>query len=219
MGEALDPRALGVYVITSAEFFGRGHLDVAAAAIEGGATALQLRAPELGDDDLLLLATDLASRCRASGVLFVVNDRVDVAVAAGADGAHVGQHDDPAGARERLGAGRVLGISVRDAGEGRFAARAGADYLGVTVWPSATKPEAVAGGVAAVREVAVAVDVPVVGIGGIDPANAELVLAAGAAGVAVISAVAAAPDPAAVVRALRGVVDAHRTIAGTPGHG
>jgi thiamine-phosphate pyrophosphorylase len=207
---ALDPRALGVYVITSADFSGRGHLDVALAAIEGGATAVQLRAPELADRDLLSLATDLASRCRACGVLFIVNDRVDLAVAAGADGVHVGRRDDPAHARERLGPERVLGMSVRDAEEGQFAVKAGADYLGVTVWPTTTKPEAIPSGLAGVREVAAAVDIPIVGIGGIAPGNAEDVLAAGAAGVAAISAVAAVPDPAAVVRALRGIVDAYR---------
>jgi thiamine-phosphate pyrophosphorylase len=209
---ALDPRALGVYVITSADFSGRGHLDIARAAIEGGATAVQLRAPELADEDLLSLATDLASRCRTLGVLFIVNDRVDLAMAAGADGVHVGQRDDPAHVRERIGSRRVLGMSVRDAEEGRFAVKAGADYLGVTVWPTMTKPEAVPSGLAGVREVAAAVDIPVVGIGGIGPGNAEDVLAAGAAGVAVISTVAAAPDPVAAVRALRGVVDAYRTI-------
>ena len=209
---AVDPRALGVYVITSADFTGRGHLDIALAAIEGGASAVQLRAPELPDEELLPLATELASRCRAQGVLFLVNDRVRVAVVSGAGGAHVGHEDDPEGARERLGPGSVLGISVRDAEEARWAVKAGADYLGVTVWPTLTKPRAVASGLAGVREVAAAVDVPVVGIGGIGPANAEDVLDAGAAGVAVISTVAAAPDPVAVVRSLRGIVDAYRTI-------
>jgi len=203
-----DPRALRVYVVTSGTLVsGRGHREIAAAAIEGGATAIQLRAPELDDPALLPLARELASRCRESGVLFIVNDRVDVAMAAGADGAHVGQDDEPEAARATLGRGRVLGISVRDAEQARAAAAAGADYLGVTVWPTATKPEAVGEGLEGVAAVAASTPLPVVGIGGIDLSNAGLVVRAGAAGVAVISAVAAAEDPDAAVRELRAVVD------------
>jgi thiamine-phosphate pyrophosphorylase len=215
----LDPRSLAVYVVTSATRPGRSHEDIAAAAIEGGATAVQLRAPELADEDLMAVATRLVARCREAGVLFVVNDRVDVALATGADGAHVGQDDDPAGARERLGPRPVLGISVRDAGQARVAQADGADYLGVTVWATATKPEAHPRGVEGVREVAAASGLPVVGIGGIAPANAGAVLAAGAAGVAVVSAVASAPHPAAVVRDLRRIVDEHRTLGEARGHG
>jgi thiamine-phosphate pyrophosphorylase len=199
---------LGVYVVTSADLAGRGHLDVAAAALEGGATAVQLRAPELEDDALLPLAADLARRCRDAGALFVVNDRVEVAVRSGAGGAHVGQDEDAGLARRRLGPGMILGVSVGDAGEARVAEEAGADYLGVTVWATDTKPEAVARGLEGVREVAGAVRVPVVGIGGISADNATEVLEAGAAGVAVISAVAAAADPVEAVRALRRTVDA-----------
>lgn len=202
----LDRAKLAVYVVTSASFAGRSHRDVALAALEGGATAVQLRAPELDDEALLALAAGLAERCRAAGVLFVVNDRVKVAVASGADGAHVGQGDDLRGARDVLGPGRVLGISVADAEQAREAASLGADYLGVTVWSTATKPEATAAGLGGVREVAAATRLPVVGIGGIGPANAAEVVRAGAAGVAVISAVAAATDPAAAVRTLAAAV-------------
>jgi len=208
MATRLDPKALRVYVVTSGTLVpGRGHREITAAAIEGGATAIQLRAPELDDAELLPLARDLATACRAAGVLFIVNDRVDVAVAAGADGAHVGQGDAPDEARAALGPGRVLGISVRDAAQARAAEAAGADYLGVTVWSTATKPEAVAEGLDGVAAVAVATSLPVVGIGGIDASNAGRVLGAGAAGVAVISAVAVAADPVAATRELRDVVD------------
>jgi len=208
MATRLDPKALRVYVVTSGTLApGRGHREITAAAIEGGATAIQLRAPELDDAELLPLARDLATACRAAGVLFIVNDRVDVAVAAGADGAHVGQGDGPDEARAALGPGRVLGISVRDAAQARAAEAAGADYLGITVWSTTTKPEAVAEGLDGVAAVAAATSLPVVGIGGIDAANAGRVLGAGAAGVAVISAVAVATDPVAATRELRDVVD------------
>ena len=204
----LDPRSLRVYVLTSGDLSGRSHEDVAEAALEGGATAVQLRAPELADEDLLPVALRIGAACRRAGVVFVVNNSLDVVRACAADGVHVGRDTDVDDARRRVGSGRVLGVSVRDAAEGRAAEAAGADYLGVTVWPSATKPEASARGLEGLLEVVAAVEVPVVGIGGIGPANAGEVLAAGAAGVAVISAVAAAQEPVEAVRVLRRTVDA-----------
>lgn len=201
----LDPRRLGVYVVTSE--IGPGHRDIASAAIEGGATALQLRAPGLDDDELEPLATALVEMCGDAGVPLFVNDRVDIAVGSGAAGAHVGQNDDPGTARGRLGPERILGVSVMSAEEAWVAEMAGADYLGVTVWATATKPEAVAIGLEGLREVAGATALPVVGIGGIDARNAHEVLAAGADGIAVIGAVAAADDPVEAVRALRTLVD------------
>ena len=208
--ERLGARALDLYVVTTGTLVsGRAHGEVAAAALEGGATAVQLRAPELSDDRLLPLATSLAAMCGDAGVLFVVNDRVGVAVESGAAGAHVGQGDEVSGARARLGSERVLGVSVGTVDEARDAENAGADYLGVTVWSTDTKPEAVPVGLDGLRDVAAATALPVVGIGGIDAGNVRQVLAAGASGVAVISAVAAAPDPAEAVRELRSAIDAH----------
>jgi thiamine-phosphate pyrophosphorylase len=142
-------------------------------------------------------------------VLFIVNDRPDVAREVGAHGAHVGQGDDLVRARDRLGPAGVLGVSVTDATQVGGAVACGADYLAVTVWPTETKPEAVPGGLGTLEEVVRAASVPVVGIGGIDPGNAPKVLAAGAAGVAVISAVADAEDPVAATRELVRVVEQH----------
>ncbi|MGZ4132996.1 MAG: thiamine phosphate synthase [Actinomycetota bacterium] len=207
-GPGLDAERLAVYVVTSAAFRGRSHLDVARAAIAGGATAVQLRAPELDDDALTTMAAELVTACREAGVLSIVNDRPGVAVAARADGAHVGQTDDVEGARATLGVDRILGISVATPEQARRAAALGADYLGVTVWSTPTKPEAEPAGPDGVRSVATATSLPVVGIGGIGAANALEVIAAGAAGVAVISAVADADDPVAAARALRDAVEA-----------
>ena len=181
---------------------GRGHRVVALAAIEGGASAIQLRAPELRDDELLPLATELAVLCREAGVLFVVNDRLDVALASQVDGVHLGQRDDLDQARARIGKDGILGMSVNDVEEARAAETAGADYLGVTVWATSTKPEAVAHGLEGLRAIVGATALPVVGIGGIDAVNAGQVIAAGAAGVAVVSAVAAADDPVGATRQL-----------------
>ena len=199
---AFETDSLAVSVVTSSGLApGRGHRDVAVAAIEGGATALQLRAPELSDEQLGPLASDLAERCREGGVLFVVNDRLDVAAQTGA-GVHVGQGDDHSEARRRIGSGAVLGISVSSPGQAVEAERAGADYLGVTVWATATKPEAAPVGVEGLRAVVDATSLPVVAIGGIDAGNAREALEAGAVGVAVVSAVGAAPDPVAATRQL-----------------
>jgi thiamine-phosphate pyrophosphorylase len=193
---------LDVYVVTSAGLVpGRGHADVAMAAVEGGATAVQLRAPELGDDDLWALARELAPRLRERGVLFIVNDRVEVALQGGADGVHLGQGDlsDVESARRgRL----VLGLSVGSSEQARAAEEAGADYLGVTVWATATKPEARPVGLEGLRAIVATTELPVVGIGGVNSSNAAEVIAAGASGVSVVSAVGAAPDPAAATRAL-----------------
>jgi thiamine-phosphate pyrophosphorylase len=203
----LDPRALRVYVLTSARFAGRSHRDVAMAALQGGAGAIQLRAPELPDDELLAVASGLAAACADAGVLFVINDRPEIAAAVGAAGAHVGRADDPSAARRLLGPDRVLGMSVDGGSQAHEAEDLGADYLGVTVWSTPTKPEATPGGLALVRTISTRSTLPVVGIGGIDAANAPSVLDAGAAGVAVISAVAAAPDPIEATRELLRVVD------------
>jgi thiamine-phosphate pyrophosphorylase len=204
----LDPPSLRVYVVTSSAFGHRSHRDVATAALEGGATAVQLRGPELGDGELLELASDLAERCAEAGVLFIVNDRPDIAVASRAGGAHLGQGDDLDDARSVLGSERVLGISVGSIEEMRDAVGRGADYVAVTVWATPTKPEAEPGGLDLVRRVADASPLPVVGIGGIDESNAADVIAAGAAGVAVISAVASADDPVDATRALAAAVGA-----------
>jgi thiamine-phosphate pyrophosphorylase len=212
----LDPWLLGVYVITTGTLVpGRRHREIAAAAIEGGATALQLRAPEMVDEELGSLATELASWCREAGVLFIVNDRLEVALRSGADGVHLGQGDRLEGARDRLGPARVLGISVEDAAQAHAAAEAGADYLGLTVWTTTTKPEARGRGLDGLSSVSRESDLPVVAIGGVNAANARDVLAAGAAGIAVISAVAAASDPVAATRELRQIVDGYRNQEGT----
>lgn len=211
----IDPERLRVHVITSSGLVpGRGHLEVAMAAVEGGADVVQLRAPELSDDELSALASKLARVCRDAGVLFLVNDRIDVAVAIRAGGAHVGQSDHPETARERLGPKGVLGISVATPEQAEAAEMAGADYLGVTVFATPTKPEAIPLGLDGLRAIVGATSLPVVAIGGIDASNARHVLAAGAAGVAVVSAVGAAADPVAATRELGEVVRAHASVRG-----
>jgi thiamine-phosphate pyrophosphorylase len=210
----LDPTALRLYVVTSARpDLRRSHLDVAEAAIAGGATAIQVRAPELDDEQLLPVAREVVRMARDAGIPAIVNDRLEVALRAGADGVHLGQGDAVDGARERLGRDRVLGISVSTPVEARGAEAAGAAYVGVTVWETTTKRDARPMGLHGLAAVARATSLPVVGIGGIDASGAPAVLAAGARGVAVVSAVGGADDMVAATRALRVALD--RATAGT----
>ena len=193
----------GLTVVTSNGLVpGRGHVDVATAAIAGGAHAVQLRAKGLDDRGLLELAATLVALCGPAGVALIVNDRLDVALAADASGVHLGQDDLVPEARRLLGSDRILGVSVADADDARTAAAAGADYLGVTVFSTRTKSDARPVGLDGLARVAAATALPVVAIGGITADRVRAVLEAGASGIAVVSAVGAAPDPVAATRAL-----------------
>lgn len=205
------PLDLRVYVITHAGFRGRSHEEVARAALAGGATLLQLRDKQASARSLVETARRLVALARPEGIPVVVNDRVDVALAAGADGVHVGEEDlAVADARRILGPHGVVGASAGTVEEAVRAEREGADYVGVgPVFPTGTKPDAGAAiGLEGLSRIAGAVRIPVVGIGGITPDNAAEVVRAGAAGVAVISAVADAEDMVEATRRLRQAVDA-----------
>ena len=205
---------LGLYIITGAyPELGRNHLDVARAALEGGADVIQLRAKELGGREILELSLKIREMVDSSGrdCLFVVNDRVDVAMAAGACGVHLGQGDLPAAdARALIGRDMVLGISAMTPEMAEKAQDEGADYLGVgPAYPTPTKADAgFAIGTEGIRKTKQAVDVPVVAIGGINQNNAEQVMETGVDGIAVISAVATAENMLEAVISLRRSVDA-----------
>jgi thiamine-phosphate pyrophosphorylase len=170
------------------------------AVLAGGGRLVQLREKSMSMADLFPLARRLARRCREAGALFIVNDRADLALAVEAGGLHVGQDDLPAAeARRLLRPGMVLGVSTHDEAQARRAVADGADYVAVgSIFPTATKAGFQLVGPELIRQVRPAVPVPLVGIGGITAENAPEVLAAGADGVAVISAICAAPDPRAV---------------------
>ncbi len=184
---------------------GLTHAAAAAAALAGGAPCVQLRAKALSARDLLEEARGIRAAARAAGALLVVNDRLDVALAADADGVHLGQDDLPAArARRLLPSGRLLGVSTHSLVQARRAVADGADYIGVgPVFATATKETGHAPlGLAGLAAIAAAVPVPVVAIGGIGPVEAPQVIRAGAMAAAVISALMAAPDIAGATRAL-----------------
>jgi thiamine-phosphate pyrophosphorylase len=173
------------------------------AALRGGVTALQLREKTLPDREFYeeaLLCRRIASE---RGALFIVNNRVDIALASGADGVHVGESDLPLeAARGLLPKGMVLGFSASSREGGEEAARKGADYLGVgAVYPSPSKPESEVMAPKAVAGI-VGLGIPTVGIGGISPGNAGEAWAMGFTGLAVISAICGAGDPEAAARGL-----------------
>ena len=189
---------------------GRDLGELLDAVIAGGARMVQLREKTWPSGRLLPLAERLRARCREAGVTFVMNDRVDLAVAVEADGVHLGQDDlPPRLARPLLRPGMILGVSTHSVEQAHRAQADGADYVAVgAMFPTGTKPDFELVGPALVRAVRGEIRVPLVGIGGITPDNAGQVIAAGADGVAVISAVCAAADPRAGTQAfLRAIAE------------
>lgn len=185
-------------------------LDTVLAAVEGGVTVVQLRDKRASGKQLYeqaLVLKQALDRCR---VPLLVNDRIDVALAVGAAGAHLGQEDMPCAAARRLvGPSFVLGVSVSTVEQARRAAVAGADYLGVSpVFDTPTKPDTPeATGLAGLSRIRACTALPLVGIGGLHEGNAAAVRRAGADGLAVVSALMAAPDPRAAAQRLRAAID------------
>jgi len=212
MTDRKSPGLWRLYVITDEKVSrGRSHLQVAEASIAGGADVIQLRDKEAPAGKLYRVALRLRRLTREAKVVFIVNDRIDIALAVDADGVHVGQADLPASAaREIIGPGRILGVSVDTVDEAVLAERDGADYLGVgpVFEARGTKPDAGEPlGVDRVSRIRSRCRLPIVAIGGIDAGNARGVREAGADAAAVISAVAAADDIALAARRLKGILE------------
>ena len=170
--------------------------ELAALSFKGGATALQLREKNLPDRDFYEEALDLRDLCRSQNRLLIINDRLDLVLAADADGLHIGQSDLPATVASRLlPKNKILGVSVRTAAEARAALEAGADYLGVgAIFATDSKDDADVITPAAVKDI-MALGAPCVAIGGLTVGNAGQVWDMGFDGLAVISALTAADDP------------------------
>ena len=203
-----------LYVITDAALApGRSHVEVARAALAGGADTVQLRDKSATAQNLCAVASEIQPQARKFGAAFLVNDRVDVALLTGADGAHLGQTDLPCHeARRLLPRPSILGVSAATIAEAKKAVKDGADYIGVgPVFATPTKPDAGEPlGLDRLADLVRAVPVPVVAIGGIHHENVIAVLATGVAGVAVVAAVVSAPDMAAAARALKSRIAATR---------
>jgi thiamine-phosphate pyrophosphorylase len=218
---SFDP---SLYLVTDPAL-GRGRplTEIVAAAVEGGVTLVQLRDKGADGRALLEAARALIALLTPLGVPLILNDRVDVAVAAGAAGCHVGQSDlPPAAARALLGQGAILGLSLDVIEQAPAVDPTVVDYIAHGPFAStATKPDAGAAvgaaGIARVRALPRLQALPLVAIGGLDAGNLGAAIGAGADGIAVVSAVIAAPDPAAAARELAAAIAAARRQRGAAG--
>jgi len=185
---------------------GRSTLEIVRAAVQGGVTCVQLREKTCSTREFIAEALSVKAFLTSCGVPLIINDRVDIALAVGADGVHLGQTDMPlAAARSLTGQGLVIGVSAESIEDAVAAQTRGADYLGVSpVFATPTKTDTAAplglAGLAAIRS---AVKLPLVAIGGLHAGNAAAAVRSGADGIAVVSAIAAADDPAQAARYLK----------------
>ncbi|MFQ5532719.1 MAG: thiamine phosphate synthase [Candidatus Methylomirabilales bacterium] len=201
-----DPRDWGLYVVTDrTQTSGRSLEEVVGAALDGGAKAFQLREKDLEARELAALTQRLLGLIHPAGGLLLINDRIDVAVAVGADGVHLSQRGlPPPVARRLLGPGRLLGVSCHSLTEAEEAQDGGADFvlLGPIFFTPSKASYGPPLGLGVLRDVRPHIRLPILAIGGISHTNRAEVLSAGADGVAVVSAIMAAPDIPRAVGAL-----------------
>ena len=206
----LNRNDMDFYLVTDSRLTRRSVREDVELAVAAGCGIVQYRVKDTPTRVMVEEARALMDICRGRA-LMLVNDRVDVALAAGADGVHIGQDDMAyADARRLLGPDAIIGVTVHDAAEASEATRLGADYLGLSpIFDTGTKADAGHGiGVDAIPPVRAITGLPIVAIGGINTGNTASVIRAGADAVAVVSAVVAADDPGAAVREFIRIVQA-----------
>jgi len=203
---SIDKQDLLLYAVTDRTWMGESTLAAQAkAAIEAGVTMIQLREKNLDYGRFLELAMAVRRVTERSQIPFVINDNVEVALACGADGIHVGQKDQPADeVRRQIGPGKILGVSVQTVQQAICAEQSGADYLGVgAMFLTSTKQDASKVSFETLKTICGTVNIPVVAIGGIGKNNILKLGGSGIAGVAVVSAIFAQPDVSAAAAELR----------------
>lgn len=205
MGRNSVSEIRGLYIITDEIIYpGRTHVDITKAALEGGCRVIQLRDKLATDDYLIEAGMEIRRLTQEAGAIFIVNDRLEVALACDADGLHVGQSDRPAGELRSILGDRILGVSAATVDEAKRAKLDGADYLGVgPVFSTSTKPDAgEATGICLLPLLKASTGLPVTAIGGINESNIAQVARSGAESASVISAVVCADDMVQAVRNL-----------------
>lgn len=205
-----DKRHMLLYAVTDRAWTGERTLyQQVEAALRGGVTCVQLREKELDEAAFFQEARELCALCRRYGVPFIVNDSVEIALACGADGVHVGQEDLAVGeVRRRVGEDMILGVSVHTVEEARRAIRDGADYLGLgAVFPTSTKADVDQMPSETLRAICGAAEVPIVAIGGINRGNLLQLSGSGVDGVALVSAIFSAEDIEGTCRELRSLAE------------
>lgn len=201
----LSAESLRLYAVTDRTWLnGRTLADCVKESIAGGATMIQIREKSLGYEEFKSQALEIQAICTENHIPFIVNDNVSLAREISADGVHVGQEDmNAVNVRKLIGAGKILGVSVRTADEAIEAERNGADYLGAgAVFHTGTKLDAADVSRETLREICESVKIPVVAIGGISAGNIHLLAGSGIEGVAVISAIFAQDDIRGATREL-----------------
>ena len=205
-----DKKTMLLYAVTDRAWVGRQSLyEQVECALKGGATCVQVREKKLGDEDFLEEAKQIAVLCKRYGVPLFINDNVDVAIACGAEGVHVGQEDMAAAdVRAKVGPDMLLGVSAHSVEEARLAVAHGADYLGVgAAFSTHTKTDVDVLPEGELKKICDAVDVPVVAIGGIHKDNILRLKGSGADGVALVSAIFGAEDIEAECRELKALAE------------
>ena len=193
-----DKKTVLLYAVTDRAWTGKMSLyQQVEAALQNGATCVQLREKELDEEQFLAEAVEIRALCKSHGVPFIVNDNVDIAIRCGADGVHVGQEDMKADdVRRRVGENMMIGVSAHTVEEARRAVENGADYLGAgAVFSTSTKTNVGSMPFETLRDICQVVEIPVVAIGGISRKNIMELSGSGVDGVAVVSAIFAAEDP------------------------
>lgn len=186
------------------------HVELTRQAIAGGADTIQFRQKGGSTREMIDIARRMKSLCEKAGVSFIVNDRLDIALAAEADGVHLGQDDFPLPlARKLLGPDKILGGSASDMEEARICLAEGADYVGFgPVFPTTSKDDAgPVSGIETLRKIVENIPLPIIAIGGVSAENTPTVMRAGAAGIAVISAVCCQDDPLKATKTLYGAIE------------
>jgi thiamine-phosphate pyrophosphorylase len=204
-------RLSGLHAIIDTQALkGRDHIEVAGQIIRGGVKTIQLRDKLTSKRELLAIALQLKLLCAQNDVLFIINDYLDLTLAANADGLHLGQNDLPIEtARRMLPIDKILGCSVTTVDQAVAAQADGADYIAVgSIYPTPSKDQAILVGLERLREVRQAVDLPLVAIGGINKDNAAEVITCGADSVAVISAILRAESPEKAARKIVAGIEA-----------
>jgi len=192
---------------------GRSTLEVVKAAVFGGVTCIQLREKDCSTREFIEQALAMKSFLEARNIPLIINDRLDVALAVAADGVHLGQNDMPLEmARKIAGRSMLIGISAESVQDAIAAENGGADYLGVSpIFATPTKTDTAPPlGLDGLQEIRKHVKIPLVGIGGLNKSNAAEAIRSGADGVAVVSAIVAANDPAAAATTLKQIIDEAR---------
>lgn len=200
---------IDLYFITDSKLTRSTVLEDAISAVKAGVKVIQYREKDLSTREMINEAEKICALCKENDALFIVNDRVDVALAVNADGVHLGNDDmELATARKILGDTKIIGLTVHDVTEAIEAERIGADYIGISpIFETKTKPDAgLPAGINLIKHIKNTVKIPFVAIGGINEYNIKSVTEAGARSIAIISAIVAADDVEEACRRFREVI-------------